>query len=314
MPNDKLEIRRSVGGVSFYIGGSLQFDTADEHIYHESLVLPAASILTERTNGPFEALIMGGGDGLALRELLRFPSLKHAVLVDYDPAVLKLGKTTFSKYNNKSLFDKRVKINVGDAADYLAASKKIYDLIIADFTFPDDLRGCGLFTSEFFSLIKKRLKEDAVLALNSVSPSVSSPAYWSIFRTLMELDLYPRPMRISIPSFMSHGYGDWGFLLASKRNIAYKELRAIKLPPGLKYLNKKRLLNNMKFSRAETDRGSVLGRTIREPSDLLCLLNLSEFWDPNAEGSVSEWKGRVANILYSFDLEAFLSEAEEKIK
>jgi len=100
MPADKLEIRPSGEGTSFYIGGSLQFDTNDEHIYHESLVVPAASILARRVKGPFEALIMGGGDGLALRELIRFPYLKRAVLVDYDPGVLELGKTVFRAFNN----------------------------------------------------------------------------------------------------------------------------------------------------------------------------------------------------------------------
>lgn len=341
MSDHRLDIRRTAGGLSFYIDGSLQFDTRDEHIYHESLVMPAASISSGRADNPLNALILGGGDGLSLRELLKYPSFKKVDLVDYDKDVIDFAGTIFAPWNKNSLSDKRSFIRVDDAEKYLAASKKIYDLIIADFTFPDTLEGCRLFTADFFGLVKKRLSRGGLFALNAVSPEFSSCAYWSIFKTLLELKIYPKPMRVNIPSFLSHGYGEWGSFFASKIPITSKELKTIKLPSARKYMDAGVLLDSLRFPDHLVNPGFVLGKAIHEPSDLLGLLNMSEQYyisegktidfsyslssrrmrdllalraDLLASEMAAEWQGWLISIMRSLDWELFMAEAEKKFR
>ncbi|HNW45600.1 MAG TPA: hypothetical protein PKI19_13955, partial [Elusimicrobiales bacterium] len=123
----ELKVTGHKGALAFYIDGSLQFDTRDEAVYHETLALPAAALAAARFRRPLRALVLGGGDGLALRELLQFPQVASADLVDYDPGVLELGRGAFAAYNRGSLSDARVKVHCGD------------DIVLADFTFPADL-------------------------------------------------------------------------------------------------------------------------------------------------------------------------------
>jgi spermidine synthase len=110
---------RADGGFAFYIDGDLQFDTADEALYHESMALPALSLaLPERPEG-LRALI-GGGDGLALRECLRFPGIARVDLVDRDPEVVTRGRTRFAGLNQHAFEDGRVTVHRADAGEFLA--------------------------------------------------------------------------------------------------------------------------------------------------------------------------------------------------
>src|SRR5690349_13135015 len=105
---------RSDGGFALYIDGDFQFDTADEAIYHESLALPALCLAHRSRNAALRVLICGGGDGLALGECLRFPGVASVDLVDYDPAVVELGRTRFTDLNQRAFEDPRVNVHFGD--------------------------------------------------------------------------------------------------------------------------------------------------------------------------------------------------------
>ncbi|MDD4955151.1 MAG: fused MFS/spermidine synthase, partial [Candidatus Omnitrophica bacterium] len=278
MSSHRLNVRDTGSDLFFYIDGSLQFAASDEHIYHELLAAASAFISTPRVKKPLNALIMGGGDGLCLREILKVETLKEVTLVDYDKEVLELARTTFSPWNKNSLCDSRVNIQVKDAREYLASTKKIFDLIIADFTFPSSLDECGLFTSKFFYLVGKRLSQRGIFALNAVSPYLSCAAYWSIFKTLLSLKIYPKPMHANIPSFVSHGYGEWGFFLASKTPVSRREIKNIKLPQGLRFLTAASILESMQFPCDAVRPGFLTGNILEEPCDLLGFLNTSELW------------------------------------
>jgi spermidine synthase len=340
MSQNKLDIRKVPGGTSFYIDGSLQFDTRDEFIYHEMLVLPAASLFTLRSKRPFHALILGGGDGLALRELLKFDRLKRVDLIDYDPEVIRYGKTKFAAWNQGAFRDKRVSVAIEEAGHFLRSCRKIYDLIVADFTFPDDLASCHLFTEGFYSLMRDRLSPKGVAAINTVSPEMSPPAYWSIFKTLSSLGLHPRPLRVPVPSFASHGYGDWGFSLASKSPILLKEIKSVKVSVPTRYMKKKALSESMKFSKQTVLLGMSLAKVLKQPSDLLCFLNMPieivsddgrivdfsrrlsaeelRLLGMNQTFAISEftpeWYERIVNVLRSLDWETFFDEVEKSFK
>jgi len=329
-----LKIIERDGGLSFYINGSLQFDTRDEAVYHESLVLPAAALAAARLRRPLRALVLGGGDGLALRDLLRSAPVEAADLVDYDEEVLALGRGAFAPYNAGSLADPRVAVHCADALHFLAAARRAYDLVVADFTFPGDLAGCSLFTGEFFGLVRKNLSARGLLAVNAVSPEKFPAAYWAVYKTLRAAGFCPKPLSADIPSFSAHGYGKWGFFFASPRAITVKELAGLRLPEGAAHLNRGRLRLAMNFDRSSVLFGAGLARPLGNPAELLGLLHLPPpapaggetldfFSRPNSRlpacgfpsdpalwgaETLAQWEGRLRALLTAFDWDALLSE------
>ncbi|MGQ9872127.1 spermine/spermidine synthase domain-containing protein [Leptodesmis sp.] len=143
---NSLFIEHHAHGLAFYINGDLQFDSADEAIYHEHLVLPAIALASQRfPDTPLRVLIGGGGDGLAARDALRFSQVSDITLVDYDPAVLELGRTVFQPYNRGSLLPapdaplggSRVTVFTQEAFEFIGAlPDAYYHVVICDFTCP----------------------------------------------------------------------------------------------------------------------------------------------------------------------------------
>ncbi len=215
--------RREDGSLAFFLDGDLQFDSRDEHIYHECLVLPALALAEARNQNPLRALIIGGGDGLSARELLKSKQVEHVDLVDFDPKILQLARDEFSPFNRNSMKDQRLTVSVEDARIFIkraVAAGVIYDIIISDFSAPHDAEGAQLHMIEFYDAVRNLLGSNGVLAVNSASPSGTPEAYWSIFNSVLASQLNPRAYRISLPSFAEQGYGaDWGFIIASPKLI-----------------------------------------------------------------------------------------------
>ncbi|OGS11436.1 MAG: hypothetical protein A2234_04930 [Elusimicrobia bacterium RIFOXYA2_FULL_58_8] len=331
----ELKVIEHGGALSFYIDGSLQFNTRDEVIYHETLVLPAASLAAARFRRPLSALVLGGGDGLALREVLKFKEVVSAELVDYSPAVLELGRTAFARCNAGAMRDPRVSVTCSEAGAFLRATKRKYDIVLADFTFPGDLAGCSLFTGDFFSGISRVLSRRGIFALNAVSPEKFSPAYWAIYKTLRAAGLYPKPLAADIPSFSEHGYGKWGFFFSSPRAITPMELGALGIPVPASFLTPSVLRENMRFDRKTALFGAGIAAPLKHPAELLALLNMPE---PSAAGldrldffsrsnrtlpcggfpgdpalwsaeTLAAWEDRLAAVLAAFDWDRLLAEA-----
>lgn len=335
MSRHRLETREVPGGRAFYIDGSLQFDSRDEAVYHEALALPTLALAAARLKRPLEALVLGGGDGLALKRLLG-GGVKRAELVDYDPGVLALARDEFSAFNGGALDDRRVKVHTGDAVKYLASGRGLFDLALADFTFPEDLAGCSLFTRSFFSSVRARLAAGGLFAMNAVSPDRFPAAFWSLYRTLASARLYPRPLRLSIPSFTAHGYGDWGMFLASPRPIKDSELAALRFAGD--WLKAETFREALRLRVSGIEQGLPLSGIIKKPGDLLCLINLQEhifpgggamadFSDSAAAKNLlagipgaeklrwpqlsAEWEWRLMETLRLMDWEPFLAELEK---
>ena len=190
---------------------NLQFPSLDERYYHEALVFPVmeSAISHERV------LILGGGDGLALREVLKYPNVKHVDLVDIDSKMIELAKTNKAlvAQNNRSLFDERVHVHIQEAKKYIIKSLQPYDVIIIDFPDPVDSVNSSLYTKELFSQVSLLLAEDGTLVCQSNSPEDAPRTFWSIGKTIQQAGLHTRGYKVFVPSF-----GLWGFHLAS-----YKE-------------------------------------------------------------------------------------------
>ena len=170
MAKYRVERIADTGDIAFYIDNSLQLDTRDEFVYHESLFLPPAALASARNSADIDGLILGGGDGFGLREGLKSPRLHRIDLVDHDPEVIRFAKDGLRSFNRSSLYDPRACVHVEEASRFLNARPALYDYIVADFTFPEDLSGCSLFTLGFLHDLSRRLKPNGIVALNTFSP------------------------------------------------------------------------------------------------------------------------------------------------
>ena len=231
-----LVLERRPGGLRLYLGGDLQFDTDDEAAYHERLAHLALLAARSRFPGPLDLLVLGGGDGLLARELLRHEAVASIRIVDYNPAVIALARSELRPYNEGSLDDPRVTVEVADARECLATAGSFH-AIFADLTFPGTADDCALFTRDWFTTLRLHLEPGGLIALNGVSPEKTPAAYWCVYQTLRAAGLATLPGRFQLSSFAELGYGEWGFFLASNRAISPPEILSRAIPPGLRTLD-----------------------------------------------------------------------------
>ncbi len=232
--------RNPDGSVALFIRDDLQFDSTDERVYHESLTLPALALTEKRQQGELRTLIIGGGDGLVARELLKSSRVTSVDLVDYDPEIVAFAKTDFAEINQGSLFDSRVTLHIMDAWDFVESAVKNnahYDLIVSDLTVPADAQSTQFHSVEWYSKLAQLLSEQGSLAVNAVSPQATPEAFWSVFNSMVKGQLQAYPYHVTLPSFKAQGYGDdWGFFLASKQSLRYRELDDLQLAEPRYYL------------------------------------------------------------------------------
>jgi spermidine synthase len=205
----EIVLTRSARGndLRLFLNGDLQFSSKDEYRYHEALVHPALA-------GPRRSvLVLGGGDGLALREVLRYPDVRRVVQVELDPAMLDLARRNdrLRRLNAGSLDDPRVEIRTADAFAWLRTQRERFDAIVVDLPDPDDAGLAKLYSVEMYAGLRRRaLRPGGRIVVQAGSPYFAPDAYWSIAASLREAGLAPRPYHVDVPSF-----GDWGFLLAA---------------------------------------------------------------------------------------------------
>ncbi|MDB4950181.1 MAG: Spermidine synthase [Gemmatimonadetes bacterium] len=208
-----------------WLNGHLQFSSRDEYRYHEALVHPGLSALP----GARRVLVLGGGDGLAVREILKHPGVREVVLVDLDPQMTELFSThrILTGLNHHSLTDRRVKVVNADAFVWLDGSDQMFDFVVVDFPDPNNYAVGKLYTTAFYRLLWRHVSRDGWIVVQSTSPLFARTAYWSIVKTLGEAGLKTYPYHLYVPSF-----GEWGFVLAGTG--AYTP--PSELPAGLRYL------------------------------------------------------------------------------
>ena len=227
-PYQRLVITRWKDDLRLYINGNLQFSSRDEYRYHEALVHPALTALPWAKR----VLVLGGGDGLALREILRYRQVEHVTLVDLDPAMTAAFKNRaeLRQLNHDSFHDKRVTVVNADAAIWLQQQEgTMYDAVIVDFPDPSSFALGKLYSVPFYGLLKKHLAANGIIVVQSTSPFFAPHAYWTVDATLREVGLRTYPYHAYVPSF-----GEWGFILATPQ-LDYRPPTAYPLP--MRFLN-----------------------------------------------------------------------------
>ncbi|NJK88708.1 MAG: polyamine aminopropyltransferase [Myxococcales bacterium] len=241
----RLVVTRSPGGFQLFINGALQFTSVDEHRYHEALVHPAASAFTDSGRPLRRCLVLGGGDGLAVRELLRHPTVEQVLVVDLDPAMTDLARelVPLRELNLGSLDDPRVTVKNMDAFVFVARPppEAPFDLVIADFPDPSSYALGKLYTQTFYRRVSSWLAPDGVLVVQATSPLYARKSFWTVVHTIEASGFEVRPYHATVPSF-----GEWGFVLA-KREPFEVPLTAPDLP--LRYLSSDILPGLFRFSK-----------------------------------------------------------------
>jgi len=226
-PYQRIVITRGRAGFQLFLNGNLQFSSTDEYRYHEALVHPPMLL----ANNPKRVLVLGGGDGLALREVLKYPSVEKITLVDLDPDMTRLS-TRFpllANLNKRAFDDPRVQVLNEDAFIWVEDTTEApYDAAIVDFPDPNTYALGKLYTTRFYRMLRTRLSENAAISVQSTSPMFARNSYWCIVRTLEAAGFVVKPYYTAVPSF-----GLWGFALA--RTTPFEIPR--NPPAGLRFLD-----------------------------------------------------------------------------
>ena len=210
-PYQRLVITRSAINDEhrLYIDGHIQFNSRDEYRYHESLVHPVMSIPGAKKN----ILVLGGGDGLAIREILKYNEVELIHLVDIDPEMTRISRELpmISELNQKSLESSKLKVFNQDAFTFINQPGLLYDRVIIDMPDPHNEALNKLYSREFYTMISRRMSHDSYVVTQSSSPFYTRRTFWCIERTLDAVFADTLSYHANIPSF-----GLWGFNLATK--------------------------------------------------------------------------------------------------
>ena len=246
-----------------YLNGHLQFASRDEYRYHEALVHPGLSALPRHAN----VLVLGGGDGLAVREVLRYPGVQRITLVDLDEGMTGLFKThpRLTALNAHSLTDPRVHVVNADAFSWLDAQPGQFDFVVIDFPDPSNYHVGKLYTSAFYRLVKQHIAPGGLLVVQSTSPMFARQSFWSIVATLQRAGLRTWPYHVYVPSF-----GEWGFVIAGVGEYTVPRT----LPASLRYLTASALPSLFDFP---VDMGAVAAEPNRLNDQVLVRYYEHEF-------------------------------------
>lgn len=193
-----------------YINGNQQLSTFDEFLYHEPMIHPVMSLTPEHQ----DILIIGGGDGFNVKELLKYEGVKSIKVVDLDPAMTRLGKEFhgLTKYNDKALSDPKVEIINTDGFKYLEAHTAFYDLIIVDLPDAKNLELNKLYSLEFYQLAYKALRPNGHFITQSGSPYYATQAFYCINKTMEQAGFKCLPLHNQVLTL-----GEWGWIIGSKK-------------------------------------------------------------------------------------------------
>nr|WP_314838483.1 polyamine aminopropyltransferase [uncultured Flavobacterium sp.] len=206
-PYQRIVLTHNKSDYRLYLNNNLQFSSTDEYRYHEALVHPAMSMAKKVDN----VLVLGGGDGLAVREILKYKDVKHVTLVDLDEGMTKMFQTNsvLTKFNANSLNNTKVEVLNKDAFVWAKNTKKQYDLVVVDFPDPSNYSLGKLYSWSFYSTLKQILTPDAVVVVQTTSPYFAPKSFWCINKTMMEVFPQVDAYHAYVPSF-----GEWGFSIA----------------------------------------------------------------------------------------------------
>jgi len=212
--------------IRLFLNSHLQFSSRDEYRYHESLIHPGLSAIP----APRRVLVLGGGDGLAVREILKYPQIESITLVDLDPEMTRLFSTNpmLVALNQKSFLSPRVHVINADAFPWVDSNTDSFDFIVVDFPDPTSYSLGKLYTTAFYKAAARHLSSQGLMVVQSTSPMFARDSYWCIAETLKQAGLKTYPYHVYVPSF-----GEWGFVLAGFRDYAFPS----QVPAGLRFVS-----------------------------------------------------------------------------
>jgi len=213
-------------GVRLYLNGNLQFHSKDEYRYHEALVHPAMAAM----GAPRSVLVLGGGDGMAVREVLKHPGVDRVTLVELDPKMTQLfaQDQRLRALNADALNSPRLTIVNDDAFRWLERHDETFDVVVVDFPDPTSFALGKLYTTSFYQLLDRRLSAAGYAVVQTTSPLVARKSFWTVVATIEAAGLPATPYHAHVPSF-----GEWGFIVAGRRPWRMPAA----LPPGLRFLD-----------------------------------------------------------------------------
>jgi spermidine synthase len=224
----RIVITKGGGGQQLFLNGNLQFNSVDEYRYHEALVHPALFAAARRRS----VLVLGGGDGLAVREILKHEEVEQVTLVELDPGMVRLARESeaLRKLNHDALTDPRVKVVLRDALVWLDRElEQQYDVVIVDFPDPNNFSLGKLYSTWFYQLLQKAMHDDSVVSVQSTSPLFARKSFWCVVESMRAVGLFTLPYHALVPSF-----GEWGYVLAKKRTFVAPTHVTL---AGLRYLD-----------------------------------------------------------------------------
>jgi spermidine synthase len=217
-------------GYRLFLNGNLQFAQRDEYRYHEALVHPAMAAFSSTGAAPKKVAVLGGGDGMAVREILKYAGVQSVTLVELDPAMTTLftQQPVLAQLNGGALSDAKVQVVNADAFSWLEQSPDTFDVIVVDFPDPTNFSIGKLYTNAFYALLDKHLSASGYAVIQTTSPLVARKSFWTVADTIESVGLTATPYHAHVPSF-----GEWGFIIASRRPYHLPTV----LPEGLRFLN-----------------------------------------------------------------------------
>jgi spermidine synthase len=210
-PYQRIVVTRWRDELRLYLNHNLQFSSRDEYRYHEALVHPGLAALP----GARRVLVLGGGDGMAVREILKYPQVGSITLVDLDPRMTELFAQSpmLRDLNGGALASAKLKIINADALQWLEASPEMFDFVVADFPDPSNHSLGKLYSTAFYRLLKQHVADTGHIVVQATSPLYARESFWTVVASLEAAGWRTAPYHALVPSF-----GEWGFILAGRRD------------------------------------------------------------------------------------------------
>ena len=217
-------------GYRLFLNGNLQFAQRDEYRYHEALVHPVMAAYSAAGGAPKKVAVLGGGDGMAVREILKYPGVESVTLVELDPAMTELfsRQPMLTQLNADALQSPKVKVVNADAFSWLEGTSEVFDVIVVDFPDPTNFNIGKLYTHSFYALLDRHLAASGYAVIQTTSPLVARQSFWTVVTTIESAGMSATPYHAHVPSF-----GEWGFVVASRRPYRLPT----QLPKDLRFLN-----------------------------------------------------------------------------
>lgn len=208
-PYQRIVLTRWKDDYRLFLNSNLQFSSHDEYRYHEALIHPGLSAMPWARR----VLVLGGGDGMAVREILKYPLIQSVTLIELDAAMPKLftHHPVLRKLNGDAFNSPRVKVIEADAFRWLDEHAEGYDFIVVDFPDPTNYAVGKLYTNTFYHLLERHLNARGQAVIQSTSPLYARKAFWTVVTTVESVGLIAQPYHALVPSF-----GEWGYILVGR--------------------------------------------------------------------------------------------------